>query len=156
MRFTPEDKRYKKCLAAALRFLKIRPRSEHELVEKLKPKAFAPETIAQTLGYLKELNMVDDRAFARDWIRYRLQRPFGPNRIRYELIQKGIAKDILEEEMHTALSSFAEEDTVLDLAREKAAKYKGLEKQKIKQRVYGFLSRRGFRADHIYKALRKL
>ena len=151
------DANLKKCQAAAFRFLKVRLRSVEELRSKLVgKKKFDSEVIEETLHFLISHKFLDDALFAQQWIRYRLARPFGPKRIRFELQQKGVSKSIIERELDRALHSFREEDVVFELARKRAQKYQDLEKEKVKQRVFGYLSRRGFNSTLIYKAIQKL
>src|SRR4051812_9494768 len=79
------------CRTAALRFLKIRPRSVFELRRKLAAKSYESSDIDEAVGYLQSVRLLDDRAFTASWIAYRLARPFGFRRIVTELQQKGIA-----------------------------------------------------------------
>src|ERR1039457_7156524 len=82
---------------AALRFLKIRPRSIAELKEKLKGKGFSLTEIDIVLNDLIASGILDDRAFTKSWINYRLARPFGFRRIIQELKIKGIDQEIIEQ-----------------------------------------------------------
>ena len=138
------------------RLLKFRPRSEKEIRDRLNNKNFQKENIDGAIQYFKDLQLIDDRQFARNWISSRLQRPFGPNRIRFELKEKGIHADILQEELKSATSNFPEEEIVLALAKKRASLYKDIEKNKIEQRVYNYLVRRGFNNRAILKAIKQL
>src|SRR5882762_1022222 len=97
-----------RCRAAALMFLKIRPRSVHELRAKLSGKGFGPEDIDDVVAALKSIDLLNDRVFTASWIRYRLARPFGFRRIITELKQKGIADDIIAEAVSSAKGQYAE------------------------------------------------
>ena len=141
---------------AALRFLKIRPRSVGELKEKLKNKNFSREEIEATIEYLTEIKLLDDRAFTKSWIAYRLSRPFGFRRIYSELSSKGVAKEIIEEAIAQAKGQYAETDVILELARRRWSRLSGIDLQKKKKRVGDFLLRRGFPMDAVIKVLRKL
>ena len=141
---------------AALRFLKIRPRSVGELKEKLKNKNFSREEIEATIEYLTEIKLLDDRAFTKSWIAYRLSRPFGFRRIYSELSSKGVAKEIIEEAIAQAKGQYAETDVILELARRRWSRLSGIDLQKKKKRVGDFLLRRGFPMDAVIKVLKKL
>ena len=141
---------------AALRFLKIRPRSVGELKGKLKNKGFSSEEIEATLEYLVEIKLLDDRAFTKSWIAYRLARPFGFRRIYSELSGKGVAKDIIEEAIAQAKSQYVEPDVILEVARRRLERLSGIDPQKKKKRLCDFLLRRGFAVDAVMKVLRKL
>src|SRR4051812_15796529 len=108
------------CRAAALRFLKIRPRSVQELRAKLDGKGFESQAVDETIAYLESINLLDDRAFTAGWIRYRLARPFGFRRITTELKAKGIAEDIISEAIAGFKDEYAESDIVLELALRRA------------------------------------
>lgn len=151
-----ETKELKKARDCVFRLFKIRLRSEQELVDKLKTKKFSQDTISATLRYFTDLDLIDDRTFAQKWIAYRLMRPFGGNRIRNELRQKGIDNLIIDEELKKALAEYPQEEIVLTLAKRQAAKYKNIDTLKIKQRVYSYLCRRGFNLDIINKTVKKI
>lgn len=140
------------------RLLKIRFRSEKEVRDKLQQKGFSQETIARTVGYFKELDLVNDRQFAQEWIASRLSsnKPFGIHRIRFELKEKGIGPDLIEEEFAQATADYCEEDVVFRLAQRQAAKCRNVGAPKRKQRVYGYLMRRGFNPQVVLKAIKNL
>ena len=82
----------------ALRFLTARARSIHEVAEKLKRRGFGAEVVEQVTAELQRLRLLDDRAFARDWIDAKLRsRPSGARRIHQELRQKGISEELVAE-----------------------------------------------------------
>ena len=138
------------------RLLNFRERSEKEIRDKLKTKSISSKTTDQCIKYFKELSLVDDRQFAQKWINYRLSKPFGINRIRLELKQKGISPEILEETLTQAQENFNEFDIVLELSQRRLEKYKNIDTNKAKQRLYGYLSRRGFSTSSIKKTLIEL
>jgi len=145
-----------KAKISAFRFLKVRQRSVRELQEKLAAKGIAKATVEETVAFLVEKKFLDDRAFAKAWVRYRQARPYGAQRIRMELRQKGIDEEIIQEELGHAFGEYAEDDVVLELARRRVARYKGIDPVKRKKRIFDFLARRGFGLDAITKAVRKL
>ena len=144
------------CRGAALKFLKIRPRSVAELREKLENKGFGPQEIKEAIAYLESNKLLDDRAFTVSWIMHRLARPFGFRRIIIELKQKGIADKIIVQAVTAAKSEYAEGDIVLELAQRRAERIRGVDGQKKKKRIGGFLLRRGFAADVVMKVLKEI
>jgi len=143
-----------KALLAVERLLKIRIRSRHELKTRLEEKYFSAETIKAIITRYEELGLVDDKLFAEQWIQSRLKKPYGRKRIEYELIQKGVNKHIITACLDNAFAEFEEQKTVLNLAKHQAAKYKpGLKKNKLRQRLYAYLSRRGFSSTAIFHAI---
>ena len=150
---SPMDE-FSKAKRAAFESLKIRNRSEKEIREKLYRKKFDPDTIEQTVQYLKSVDLINDRQFARDWIRTRLAKPFGLRRIFFELkSMKGIPEEILKEEIACVQNNSSEESTIEALAKKCLRKYKNLEAAKRSRRLYEYLARRGFNIDIITKVI---
>ena len=142
--------------AAALRFLKIRPRSVAELKEKLKAKGFAVPEIEAAVSDLLASGFLDDRAFTKSWISYRLARPFGFRRIILELKEKGIDPPIIEQAMAQIDSGYSPETIALELAQRRWQRLPAIDPARKKKRVLDFLLRRGFEADIAMKVLKKL
>lgn len=143
--------------AAALRFLKIRPRSIGELKEKLRLKGFSKDEIEITVLDLTASGLLDDRAFTKSWINYRLARPFGFRRIIGELKDKGIDPQTIEQAIAEVKGSVNVEDVVMDLAQRRWQRLPAaLDPAKKKKRVLDFLLRRGFDADAVLRVLKKL
>ena len=141
---------------AALRFLKIRPRSIEELRQKLVVKGFSSNEIETTVFDLMASGLLDDRAFTKSWINYRLARPFGFKRIIQELNAKGIEKEIIGQAVAQMEGGYAPEKVVLELARRRWQRLPAIDIQKKKRRVFDFLIRRGFESDEVMKAVNQL
>jgi regulatory protein len=83
---------------AALRFIKYRQRSVLEVRKKLSVKGYSPDTADEIIKRLEEEGYLSDFNFARAWAMARFfNRNLGPRRIEYELRNKGISGDIIEE-----------------------------------------------------------
>ena len=145
-----------RCRAAALRSLKVRPRSIGELRDKLEAKKFEPQEISDTIEFLETINLLDDRAFTASWIQYRLARPFGFRRIITELKQKGVSDAIIAEAVANAKGGYDEADVVLELAERRAKRLSGIDPLKRKKRVFDYLVRRGYPIDIVIKTIKKL
>lgn len=140
---------------AALRILKLRPHSEFEVRTKLARKKFSAEDVNEAVKYLYSVDLLDDRAFTKSWIAYRLARPFGFKRITLELHQKGIAKDIIDE-MIAPYKAQEDQEVILDLARRRAVRLSNIDPVKRRKRIMDFLLRRGFSIDAVMKAIKKI
>ena len=138
------------------RLLKIRNRSEKEIKDRLKLKRISEDTIEKTLCYFKEAQSIDDRAFAQWWIHARLAKPLGLKRIQFELKQKGISDEILNEVIPEVFNRQSEFPVVEELARKRWQNYKNLDTLTKKRRLSGYLARRGFSSESIQQVLRKL
>lgn len=135
------------------RMLNIRPRSEQEIRDRLRQKNLSAGDVDRTVQYFKELELVNDREFARQWISSRLRKPLGPHRIRLELRRKGIAEELIETELPAQLSTCPEIDTIKELINRREHRYENLEPVKRRRRLMDFLQRRGFSLPQIIKAM---
>lgn len=134
---------------AALRFLAHRARSEQELRQRLTDKGFAQGLIEDLLSELRGNGLVDDEAFAREWVRQRRgQRGKSRGALRQELKAKGISSAIVE-----AVLADVDDGDEKTLARQVAhrqarritqAPTSPAEHAKLLRRLVGALARRGF------------
>ncbi len=141
---------------SCFRLLKVRPRSEYELRSRLGIKGFAKEIIDQTIAELSRIGLIDDAMFARLWVESRIKKPLGLNRLSFELKTKGIAKEIIEQVVAEYNSPDKEEEIIRDLVNRKIKKFSGMDKNKIKNRLFGFLLRKGFSKDIVFDVVNEI
>ena len=137
----------------ALRLIKFRARSEKEFRDKLKNKEYSAEVIEEVIGSLKKARLLDDRLFAKLWVESRIKRPLGLARLRYELKQKGIDKDIIESTLCAVMENYDEGKIIGEIMRSKIKKMGSTRPDKFKSRLYGFLIRRGYPRHLVVEAL---
>lgn len=140
----------------AFLLLKFRLRSEKELYLRLKKKEFSNQIINETIAFLKDKRFIGDKEFAKAWIESRLRKNLGFKRIALELVLKGIDQKVIDSSIEDARKDYCEEAAVAELIREKLAKTTGVDQEKIKRRIYGFLLRRGFLPEIAQEALNKI
>ncbi|MEI6290262.1 MAG: RecX family transcriptional regulator [Chloroflexota bacterium] len=138
----------------ALNFLGYRARSRKEVVDNLEKHEIPPAVIETTISRLKELHLVNDDEFARAWVENRNTfRPRSSRVIAYELRLKGLDRDLINK-----VVSENTDDHVL--AREAARKYlrkvQNLEWQEFRQKLGGFLGRRGFSYEICASVIREI
>lgn len=142
---------------AALSLLSHRARSQTELKRRLKRKGFEEDTADATVARLSDLGVVNDAAFAESFVRDRVRlRPHGKRRLAAELRAKGVDRDTA----HAAIDDVMEREDAseADLARAAAARWKprpGEEPGKARQRLQGFLARRGFGGEVVRQVVRE-
>lgn len=125
----------------ALRFLEVRPRSEQELRRQLAKKKYPEEIINQVLTRLGNVKLVDDRDFAKFWVENREGfKPRSKRALQYELRQKGISS----QEITRAVKKVDERDSAYRAAHSKALRYRELDAAAFREKLSGFLARRGF------------
>lgn len=133
---------FQKLLDKSLRLISARPRSEKEIVDYLKRKKTDPKLIDEVVDKLKSLGQLDDYAFAVWWVEQRVTfRPKGKIALSMELRQKGVEREIGEK-------IIAEKVDELPLARRAVERklkiYKNFPPLEFRQKITGFLARRGF------------
>ena len=139
-----------KCYEAALQLLSLRPRSRHELEEKLARRGFQASIIADVLGELAEVGQVDDTSFARYWKENRTDfRPRSRRLMAMELRRKGVGNNAITE----ALADADDAESALRATREKVRKTVFSGKEDFQRRLGGYLRRRGFDYEVIRRAL---
>jgi regulatory protein len=91
----------------AIRFLSYRPRSKWEVKKKLRDKKYQLNTINDVINWLKYENLIDDREFSIQWIKYQInKKPAGKIKLRNELYKKGVKREIID----NVINSFFEQD----------------------------------------------
>lgn len=140
----------------AFQLLKFRSRSCYEIRDRLKRKGFPEEVISQTINFLTRLKYLDDTEFARSWSQSRLNKPLGVRRISFELKQKGVEKNIIEQTLEKLKQGYSEAQIIERIAKGKFKKMKALDEFKAKRRIYGHLIRRGFNPETVKEAIDNL
>jgi len=87
---------HERCYIAAMRILGHRFNSELELRRKLASKRFERDVINETIEKLRAEKWLDDERFAAAFVRTRMAKKIGRDRIRRELFAAGVANDIGE------------------------------------------------------------
>ncbi len=127
----------------ALNFLSYRPRSQAEVRRNLFKKDIDESVVDQVIARLSRAGLVDDKAFAHYWVENRKKfKPRGRRALRYELRRKGV-KDVIIDEV---LSEYDETPGAYQVASKRAARLarRGTDLATFRQKLYGFLKRRGF------------
>jgi len=108
----------------ALRRLSVRARSRKELAQDLKSRDVPAEAAAAVLDRFAEVGLIDDAAFAEEWVEARGRRS-GAGRLRQELRLKGVAEEHIADAIG-ARDDDADLTNARELATRKAASMKSL------------------------------
>lgn len=151
------DEEYQQAYLDALRWLGVKARTRHEIMERLMRKGYAQAAAEEALRRLEAQGYVNDADFARRWADERLRvHKRGRRWIRQELKEKGLS----EEHIHAALAELdeqAEAESALELARKRWRSLSGGREdsgRKRKQKVMAYLLRRGFSPEAAAEAVR--
>ncbi|MDH6281893.1 recombination regulator RecX [Prescottella agglutinans] len=133
-----------------LRLLTERARSRTELEQKLAQKGYPPAVIEGVLDRLAEVGLVDDAAFAEQWVHSRhTYSGRGRRALATELRRKGIDQQTSTEAL-SQISSDDERERAADLVRKKLARTTSDDiadrddRDRLMRRLVGMLARRGY------------
>jgi len=131
----------------AFKLLSRKILTEKQLTDRLKLKGFSEEAIDKALLKAKEYDYINDKSYAKLFVEEKIRSQYSRKRVYYELIKRGVKKDIAEEVLE-ALYPFEKEIEVIKQIIEKKRKSYD-EVQKLKRYLYT----NGFEIENIEKAL---
>ena len=150
------NEQLQKAKDAAYNYLSYRAQSVKEVRDKLAQKEFAEETIEQVVDDLQRQKLLNDSEFARRFVEARLGRANGSHKLAQELRRKGIETEIIDEVLGEFAATLDSEERAIGLLGKQAWRYRGLERDKAKRRMLGFLARRGYDAQMARSAVDKV
>lgn len=143
---------------AALRMLSTSRRSRRDLEMRLRRRELDQSVVADALGRLDSIGLLNDDEFALAEAAAQLRNASrSTGAVKRRLRQRGVAGDVAD----AAVASVVDLEGVDDEARCDAAAEKRLrqlrsvDKATAQRRLMGFLMRRGFTSDLVYKATRR-
>ena len=144
----------------ALRFLSYRPRSEKEVRDRLKIKYKKSNLkdlkliIDRVIERLKKHKFINDEEFAKWWIESRLRfKPRSLRLIKLELKQKGIDSETINKIINDKGLMINDLEQAKKLVEKRIVRLKGLDKQKVYEKLGRFLASKGFNWDTIKKTI---
>ncbi|MEE3233894.1 MAG: regulatory protein RecX [Candidatus Latescibacterota bacterium] len=141
-----DEHSFQEALKSGLSYLRTRPRSVNEVVEKLRKKHVANDVVDRVILELERCGYLNDEDFSRRWIEGHLHRSGGPQKFAYDLRKKGIAQDTIDAIITEFAPQLNSRDRAIELLRKQLWRYKSVERRKARSRMYGFLARRGYDA----------
>ena len=153
---------------AALNLLSYRMRTRSELKRRLRQKDFRPARIDLCLDQLEAKGFLNDEAAAAAFIRDRLRHhPRGKARLSSELRSKGLDADTVNRVINDVFENEGTDDLLLarqvaegwlrrqnqDTVKTLADTAHSQSREKVRRRLYGHLTRRGFRGDALRTAI---
>jgi regulatory protein len=149
---SPSDPELRKAMERAGRWLALRPRTESELRDRLQG-GFEEATVDRALARLAELRLIDDDAFARQWVEERARRKgLGPRALVAELEAKGVSSEVAGAAVEAAAGS--EERRAVEWAQRQLGRVADLPLGRQAQRIRAGLLRRGFELETAEAATR--
>ena len=130
-------------------------RSRSELATKLARKQVPPEIAARVLDRFEEVGLVDDAAFARDWVQSRQAgRGLARRALAAELRRKGVDQEIISEAVE-AVEPDDEREAARQLVRRKLPSLQRFDDVTVIRRLTGMLARKGYSSAVAFSVVRE-
>ncbi|QTA77998.1 Regulatory protein [Desulfonema limicola] len=148
------DKDYKNAINTAVRMLSRRRHTSYELEQKLALKGFNKDCIRFAISECKRLDYINDHQTACHYYQELKSKGYGCVKIRLDMKKKGIS----QEQIDNIFLKYYNESEELETARKVLKKKEpGLNREKDsrkkKEKIYRFLSYRGFTGIIISKLI---
>lgn len=142
----------KRATLRAMHILERTDKTEAQLRRKLEESEYPKEAVESAIAYVTSYGYLDDRRYAEHYIEWKKQGK-GKARLKMELVQKGISREIIEEVLESTY--FGETREMIRQIILKKRKTDIPMNEKEKQRLYGFLMRKGFSSSDILAVMRE-
>ena len=144
----------KRAKLRAMNLLKSREYTTKQLHDKLKQGGYPEDIITLALDYVASYHYTDDLRYAVSYMQSH-ETDKSRRRIEQDLMRKGIGKETLEKAWQTweARGGEQDEQQMISELLEKRGYCPREADIREKQRLYGFLMRRGFSGEQVRKAL---
>lgn len=137
----------------ALYYLSFRSRTVREVECYLDEKQFGEIEVYDTVNRLQELGLLDDKKYAEEFVRTRLNtKAVSKRHLAEQLRSHSIPKDIIEAVLDT-LPDESELKNATDVAKKYYRQLEALPENERKERTLQRLVRRGYSYDVAHKAL---
>ena len=144
----------KRAKKRAMNLLESRDYTSGQLREKLRQGEYPDACIDEAIAYVESYGYVDDLRYAKDFITYHLEDK-SRTRMEQDLMRKGIGRDTICAAFDELEQTGARQDEmamIMRLLEKKKYDVRTAAKQD-RQRMYGFLYRKGFHPEAISRAL---
>lgn len=144
----------KRAKLRAMNLLQKRIYTEKQLRDKLKEGFYSEEIIEDTISYVKSFHYVDDERYALDYLTYH-EGSKSMRQMEMDLYKKGISKETYRQALVLWEENGGKQDEqemICSLLEKKH--YSADWDLKNKQKLYGFLLRKGYSPDAITRAMR--
>ena len=144
----------KRAKLRAMHLLEQGDRTKKGLRENLLKNGYPSEAVEEAMAYVESFHYIDDKRYALTYIQNQSGKK-GRARIQMELRQKGVPQEYIDQ----AFQETEEDTDARGVIRElilKKRREQGPMEEKERQKLYGFLMRRGFSSSDILSVLREL
>ena len=132
-----------------------RARSRRELADKLRSRNVPDEIATRLLDRFTEVGLIDDAAFARQWVESRQAgKGLAKRALSDELRRKGVDPEVTREALDE-LDPDVEEAAARRLVRKKLPSMRRLDHATATRRLAGMLARKGYPAGLVFAVVRE-
>lgn len=152
------DDNYIYCKETALKIIERTLKTEKEVEIKLRQKGFEENLIDKAISFLKKYDFVNDNKYIKCYVKEKIKKD-GKNKIKYNLMKKGIREDLIEKELNEVnIDKQQYYNTLMELARKKyeILSKKEADKLKVKKKICDYLLRKGYLWEEIKPVLNDL
>ena len=141
---------------AALGYLGYRARTVRVVERYLDEKQYGEYEIMQVIDRLAELGLVNDTAFAEEFVASRLRtKPVSRRHLREQLYAHELPREVIDEALST-ITDETERANALEVAKKYAEQFASLPREEREQRVTKRVLARGFSYETVKNAMAEL
>jgi regulatory protein len=151
----PLDRR--RAHAVALDLLARKPWTRRDLARRLRRRGAPADVAEAVVADLEARGYVDDRAFAATWAEVRArERAVGRERLREELVARGVARPLAETAIEQAFQDTNELTRARAAGLRRMAARRRTAPERAPRRLHDYLRRRGYPGDVVRQVLQAL
>lgn len=145
----------KRHLGQIMHFLSFRSRSEKELYDYLADKGIEDTDRETIIERVRELGLINDDDFCRQLIEAKRKRWYGPKKIYFDLLNKGIASSTAKAAL-AAIDQKVWQETIISYCQKKSITAEICVDRANKTKLVASLYSRGFEGNLVSKAIDSL
>ena len=131
-------------------------RCVRDVCDKLKAYDISEEDKKEIVAYLIDNRFVSDERFAKSFVRGKVnQSGWGINKIRFQLVQKGIDKDLIDAALHEFDQDLYREK-LITILKAKAKSVKADNDFQRRQKLAAYAIQKGFEASLVFEVVKDI
>lgn len=142
----------KRAKKRAMHLLEKMDRTEGQIVQKLKEGLYPEDIIEETIAFLYSYHYLDDQRYTENYVRY-YGTSLSKRVMKQKLVQKGVSKELVEEQLEN-FASEDEEEKITKILKKRHFSYAEVD-EKVRQKTYRYLLGKGFPYEEILRAMKK-
>ncbi len=138
----------------ALSYATYKPRTIGQVYKAMKDKDFSEDEIKYAVDFLTEFDYVDDRKYARTFVReFSERKKMGVSRLRIELTKRFISREIIDSVLHEFKNLSDTKQLCFEAMEKKLRSLQSKTPEKRKSALIAYLQRQGFTWQEIKECI---